>query len=456
MTVEQHAEADSEKRSFDIPILIIALVAIAAMAGWFFFGSDDQVIEDVSVTEIEVTEEQQVLEAVAADTPDSELLSRARLAAESGMLVEPAGTNALYYYSLFLEQQPDDDSVASEIELLVDRIAANADQAVVAGDYRQAAFLIDQIRNAGLSHPALTDFPVRIQEIAASTRELALAAAQRGDEAAANRSLASFEALPGIDAEALLTLRSEVRDALSAKRLADAAAEQERRARAAQAAAERQSAAASTEQANGSSPSAAASRASADAPLADERAAERINEALANGDYSTAVSTWLALPESDANKASLRGLLSAQLASSVTGLADAGQLADAEAALASWRAVTGDPSAEATLQSAIDQAYIKSAVAETVSAGTLRRVRALAPVYPRMAIRRNLSGRLKVEFTILEDGSTSDIEVVETVYDGIFDRSAIRAVSGWQYEPRQVRNQTVAQRVYAFVDYNLE
>ena len=94
--------------------------------------------------------------------------------------------------------------------------------------------------------------------------------------------------------------------------------------------------------------------------------------------------------------------------------------------------------------------------AETVSAATLRRTKAVAPVYPRRALQRNITGRVKVEFTVGVDGRTREIEVVESNQGGLFDRSALRAISEWEYEPRVVRGQPVAQRVDAYLDYNLE
>ncbi|MEN0044135.1 MAG: energy transducer TonB, partial [Pseudomonadota bacterium] len=76
--------------------------------------------------------------------------------------------------------------------------------------------------------------------------------------------------------------------------------------------------------------------------------------------------------------------------------------------------------------------------------------------YPRRALQRGVNGRVKVEFTVGTDGKTREIEVVESSSGSLFDRSALRAISEWEYEPRLVRGQAVAQRVYAYLDYNLE
>ncbi len=71
-------------------------------------------------------------------------------------------------------------------------------------------------------------------------------------------------------------------------------------------------------------------------------------------------------------------------------------------------------------------------------------------------VRRNITGRVKVEFTVDTGGKTREIGVVESSNGNLFNRSALRAVSEWEYEPRVVRGQAVAQRVYAYLDYNLE
>ncbi|MGQ9425620.1 energy transducer TonB [Gilvimarinus sp. F26214L] len=61
----------------------------------------------------------------------------------------------------------------------------------------------------------------------------------------------------------------------------------------------------------------------------------------------------------------------------------------------------------------------------------------LAPLYPRAAARRRISGYVKVRFDVLPDGTTTNIEVVESVPQGVFDLAMTDAVSKWQFDPSE-------------------
>ncbi|MFK8051499.1 MAG: energy transducer TonB [Woeseiaceae bacterium] len=449
----QNDDATKLSRSSDTPLLIIALIAIVGMAAWFFLGSDGQMIEDASMVEAPIEMQEEVLSAVITETPEDDLLKRARLAVESGVLIEPVGANALYYYSLYLEGQPEDETAIAEADVVLDQVAGRIDQAFDGGDYLVAAGLVDQIRNTGLSHPVIDAFPDRIRAATDDARASALSSARDGNEQDATDRLAVYEALPGTSTGDLLALRSEVRDALDAKRLADAAAAAQRAARRQQ---QRRAAANASRQ---TAPTPVAERAAARATPATntlDLARSQVEAAMAAGDYSSAIQVYSDVPATTEGRIELQQLLSNQLSVAVRTAASRQQLPEAEAAFAGWRSVALSTDDESELQALVDEAYIATATLETVSAATLRRVETLAPVYPRAAIRRELTGRLKLEFTVNEDGTTSGIEVVDSAAGGIFDRSAVRAVSGWRYEPREVRGRRVAQRVFAFLDYNLE
>ena len=133
--------AAPDRKSLDTPLLIGALVVIAAMAAWFFLGSDDQVIESAPVVEAEPMPEVEPVEAVVAtDIANSELLSRARLAADAGMLTEPAGSNALYYYAQFVEQAPDTAAVQQELDAVLSTTPGSTIRASPASPVRCRSF----------------------------------------------------------------------------------------------------------------------------------------------------------------------------------------------------------------------------------------------------------------------------------------------------------------------------
>lgn len=55
------------------------------------------------------------------------------------------------------------------------------------------------------------------------------------------------------------------------------------------------------------------------------------------------------------------------------------------------------------------------------------------PTYPRFAIKQRLDGAVLVNFSIEQDGNVSDIEVVASDHDGLFDAPAILGVQKWVY-----------------------
>jgi len=62
-------------------------------------------------------------------------------------------------------------------------------------------------------------------------------------------------------------------------------------------------------------------------------------------------------------------------------------------------------------------------------------VKQKAPKYPRAAERRGIEGFVILEYTISADGGVQTPVVVEATPAGVFDQAAIKAVTGWKYEP---------------------
>lgn len=66
----------------------------------------------------------------------------------------------------------------------------------------------------------------------------------------------------------------------------------------------------------------------------------------------------------------------------------------------------------------------------------------VAPIYPRRAAARGLSGWVLVRFTVTAAGSVKDVEVVEST-DPIFERAAVQAAFKFKYKPRIVDGEAV-------------
>ena len=60
------------------------------------------------------------------------------------------------------------------------------------------------------------------------------------------------------------------------------------------------------------------------------------------------------------------------------------------------------------------------------------------PRYPRRALRRGLEGQVVLEFTVDASGYVvpDSIKVVSADPEGVFDRSSIRALSRWRFQPK--------------------
>ncbi|MEM6819048.1 MAG: hypothetical protein AAF578_09655, partial [Pseudomonadota bacterium] len=356
-------EADQPKRSFDTPLLIAALVVAGAMLAYFFLGKDSAVIESAPPAVVEATpEEEQIQAVIASESVADELLTRARLAVESGMLAEPSSSNALYYYSLYLEQNPEDAEAMQELSSAADAVGQQVASAVGSRDWDRATFLVEQIRNAGADSSAVESFRSDLEAYRVEQADVALAAAQRGDEAGANAALDELAGLPRAEATALLETRSAVRDALVAYRVEQ------------QAAAEAAAAARRAEQQRAA---AAATRNTPEPAAVQVDPLDEVRNAIQSGQLAGeagAIALFEAVPANAVGRAEVQNDLAGALANLARDAAAAGDLREAERL--QGQVANFDSAQAGALQEAIDRAYIELAVSETVSAATLRRTRA--------------------------------------------------------------------------------
>ena len=77
----------------------------------------------------------------------------------------------------------------------------------------------------------------------------------------------------------------------------------------------------------------------------------------------------------------------------------------------------------------------KGYVGEDETEIEINRNYAKQPTYPRKALRMGTEGYVIVEFDVDTDGSVLDPYVVESSPAGVFDRSAIKAVRKFLYQP---------------------
>ena len=69
----------------------------------------------------------------------------------------------------------------------------------------------------------------------------------------------------------------------------------------------------------------------------------------------------------------------------------------------------------------------------------------IEPKYPVQAARDGLQGWVRLRFSIMEDGSVDEVEVIEAEPRRVFDREAIRALRRWKYSPKVVDGKPLKQ-----------
>lgn len=69
------------------------------------------------------------------------------------------------------------------------------------------------------------------------------------------------------------------------------------------------------------------------------------------------------------------------------------------------------------------------------AAPALRLVQDARPRYPARALDRRIDGRVEIMFTVLPDGSVSDLRVVDAQPAGMFEQAALQAARRWRFAP---------------------
>ena len=69
------------------------------------------------------------------------------------------------------------------------------------------------------------------------------------------------------------------------------------------------------------------------------------------------------------------------------------------------------------------------------------------PVYPRSAKRRGIQGWVDIVYTINRSGDVENVQIVKATPEGVYEKSVLRAVSGWRFSPGTVKGKPVNIRV---------
>ncbi len=78
-----------------------------------------------------------------------------------------------------------------------------------------------------------------------------------------------------------------------------------------------------------------------------------------------------------------------------------------------------------------------------------------APLYPRVARRRGYEGKVVLDVLVNEEGRVEDLRVFQSSGHTVLDRSAIKAVHGWLFEPGRRGDEKVAMWVKVPIRFDL-
>jgi protein TonB len=91
---------------------------------------------------------------------------------------------------------------------------------------------------------------------------------------------------------------------------------------------------------------------------------------------------------------------------------------------------------------------------DAVAEGDVIPIVRIDPQWPRAALLDRTEGWVKVEITILPDGTVGNVEVLESEPRGLFDSNTRRAVLNWKFKPAVVDGQAVARQAIQIIDFS--
>ena len=69
----------------------------------------------------------------------------------------------------------------------------------------------------------------------------------------------------------------------------------------------------------------------------------------------------------------------------------------------------------------------------------------IKPLYPSRAKRMGTQGYVKVELNVDASGYVTNIKIIKSVPQGVFDRSVKKALRKWKFRPKTIDGKAVAQ-----------
>ena len=420
-----------------------------------------------AVESAEVNLLSQELSAARIQQQVEEILTTANTQLEAGKLISPANDNARYYYQLADSRDPGNQAAQQGLAVVAGKLVLQAVEAINDGRLDDARDLLSNARTLDSSS----------SELAASTKMLdtaleAKAEAVRQAEAAR---VAELERQAELQRQAEATRQAELERQAERERQAEIErqAELDRQAEEArlaeierQAAEERQEIAREAQRQASERDAAAAATASVLGV-----AGSTVKDASSNS------VPGIAAPGSIDNRSvqtSNDALLEVETLPAAAPPSTAGAVGGAATF------ATGDNTNSSTLNTGTGQAAIAAGSPQSFSTGnngadpfaggssndaaadvpvpisSLTRTNYVAPVYPRSAQRRNVSGSVDIMFTVSAQGIVTDISVLRAEPGETFHQAAIDAVTQWRFEPVIENGVAVDKRTAVRLSFNLQ
>ncbi len=98
----------------------------------------------------------------------------------------------------------------------------------------------------------------------------------------------------------------------------------------------------------------------------------------------------------------------------------------------------------------------KAPLAKPVISSNLVPTLKTKPVYPPRALRSGIEGIVTVEFTIAVDGSVKDPRIIKSNPAKIFDRSVLKAIKKWKFNPDIVDGKAIEKRARQDIHFKLQ
>ncbi len=455
---------EQSKDSSTLLLYVILAMLVVVAGGWLFLNSRSLPVTPPPAITVAPA-------PVALEVPDEvdprfdlqQNLDMGQMALSSGQLVEPPDGSALYFFLSALEQDAGNTSARAGLRDIASTIAQQATEQLAGEDFLALDGSLRVLGRIDAADPNLLALREQIDIVVAEKQAAVEGAIRRGQWVPAEALLNQLLTVPGTD-EAALTLQIEELAAakLRAEELAATVAAQS----AAQAAA-----AAAVAAAQGTEGSVIDVADDDDAVVEDgndfsanlgaqARASLQAGRLIAPAD-NNALSYLRELqrvaPDDPALTAGYDELIAALVRRARTQSA-AGQYGQAERSLDAAGAIGRGTAQVVAAREQVLDARIAAESVRVLPVGELVNTRVVRPRYPARALRNEAEGYVLLNFTVLRDGTTSDIETVEVSerYGEQFERAARVAVGQWEFEPRQFLGEIIEQRVEARVSFEID